>query len=67
MFLFRRTVPAKDIEQAMVRMRVKGGAVVDADSGLEDRASVARDAKGRPLSAVLGMVDLVKGFNSYYR
>lgn len=56
-----------NLEQEMVKMRVKGGAIVDPDSGLEDRASVARDSKGRPLSAVLGMVDLVKGYNSYYR
>ncbi|VDD75788.1 unnamed protein product [Mesocestoides corti] len=56
-----------EIEREMVKMRVKGGAVVDPDSGLVDRASVARDDEGRPLSAVLGMVDLVKGYNSYYR
>ena len=49
------------------RLRVKGGAVVDPASGLEDRASVARDPQGRPLSAVLGMVDLVRGSNSYYK
>lgn len=52
---------------ASQRLRVKGGAVVDPASGLEDRASVARDAHGRPLSAVLGMVDLVRGSNSYYK
>lgn len=48
-------------------MRVKGGAVVDPASGLEDCASVVRDPHGRPLSAVLGMVDLVRGSNSYYK
>ncbi|VDM21710.1 unnamed protein product [Hydatigera taeniaeformis] len=48
-------------------MRVKGGAVVDPASGLEDCASVTRDRHGRPLSAVLGMVDLLRGSNSYYK
>ncbi len=66
-FLDKKLTTNKDLEQEMVLMRVKGGAVVDPDSGLEDRASVARDSKGRALSAVLGMVDLVKGYNSYYR
>ncbi len=66
-FLAKKRTTNKDLEQEMVLMRVKGGAVVDPDSGLEDRASVARDSKGRARSAVLGMVDLVKGYNSYYR
>ncbi|KAL5965047.1 Poly ADP-ribose polymerase 1 [Taenia solium] len=57
----------KGSSDALQRMRVKGGAVVDPASGLEDCASVARDSYGRPLSAVLGMVDLVRGSNSYYK
>ncbi|CDS36610.1 poly ADP ribose polymerase 1 [Echinococcus multilocularis] len=66
----RRTLVETSAEggnDALKRMRVKGGAVVDPASGLEDRASVARDTHGRPLSAVLGMVDLVRGSNSYYK
>ncbi|VDK42567.1 unnamed protein product [Taenia asiatica] len=57
----------KGSSDSLQRMRVKGGAVVDPASGLEDCASVARDSYGRPLSAVLGMVDLVRGSNSYYK
>ncbi|VDL18528.1 unnamed protein product [Hymenolepis diminuta] len=49
------------------KMLVKGGAVVDPDSGLEDCASVATDFDGRLLTAVLGLVDLVRGSNSYYK
>ncbi|KAL5102686.1 Poly ADP-ribose polymerase 1 [Taenia crassiceps] len=58
---------AKCGSDTLQRMRVKGGVVVDPASGLEDRASVARDPRGHPLSAVLGMVDLVRGSNSYYK
>nr|VZH97926.1 unnamed protein product [Spirometra erinaceieuropaei] len=57
----------QEMREAVVKMRIKGGAVVDPDSGMEDIASVLKDSKGRPLSAILGMVDLVKGVNSYYR
>lgn len=48
-------------------MLVKGGAVVDPDSGLDNCASVATDFDGRLLTAVLGLVDLVRGSNSYYK
>ncbi|KAF6773038.1 hypothetical protein AHF37_07707 [Paragonimus kellicotti] len=51
----------------LARFKLKGGAVVDPDSGLDNRASVLKDAKGTPMSAVLGMVDLVKGSNSFYK
>ncbi|KAF5405982.1 Poly [ADP-ribose] polymerase [Paragonimus heterotremus] len=51
----------------LARFKLKGGAVVDPDSGLDHRASVLKDAKGTPMSAVLGMVDLVKGSNSFYK
>uniref|UniRef100_Q566G1 Poly [ADP-ribose] polymerase n=1 Tax=Xenopus laevis TaxID=8355 RepID=Q566G1_XENLA len=50
-----------------MRLKFKGGAAVDPESGLESKATVMRDAKGTPMTAVLGMVDLVKGYNSYYR
>ncbi|KAF7260628.1 hypothetical protein EG68_01787 [Paragonimus skrjabini miyazakii] len=51
----------------LARFKLKGGAVVDPDSGLDHRASVLKDARGTPMSAVLGMVDLVKGSNSFYK
>ncbi|KER21130.1 hypothetical protein T265_10490 [Opisthorchis viverrini] len=51
----------------VIKCTFKGGAVVDPESGLESRASVMRDSMGKPMSAVLGMVDLVKGSNSFYR
>ncbi|KAF8560666.1 hypothetical protein P879_00606 [Paragonimus westermani] len=51
----------------LARFKLKGGAVVDPDSGLDHRASVLKDTKGTPMTAVLGMVDLVKGSNSFYK
>lgn len=53
----------------MMRMKIKGGAVVDPDSGMEDEAHVLCDPKDKkePLSCVLGMVDIMKGTNSYYK
>lgn len=48
-------------------MLVKGGAIVDPDSGLDHCASVVTDSDGRRLTAVLGLVDLVRGSNSYYK
>lgn len=53
----------------MMRMKIKGGAVVDPDSGMEDEAHVLFDPKNKkePLSCVLGMVDIMRGTNSYYK
>lgn len=48
------------------KMKVKGGAAVDPDSGLEDKAHLLQD-KGDPFNAVLNMVDIQKGTNSYYK
>nr|CDS27075.1 poly (ADP ribose) polymerase 1 [Hymenolepis microstoma] len=53
--------------RVLQKMLVKGGAVVDPDSGLDHCASVATDSNGRLLTAVLGLVDLVRGSNSYYK
>ena len=47
-------------------MKLKGGAAVDPDSELEDTAHVLEE-RGEIYNAVLGMVDIVKGTNSYYK
>ncbi|CAH8604626.1 unnamed protein product [Heterobilharzia americana] len=54
-------------DQEMMRMTLKNGAVVDPQSELENKASVLKDEKGEFMTAVLGMVDLVKGSNSFYK
>ena len=54
------------VVEKKVKMSVKGGAVVDPDSGLEDVAHVL-EVKGEVYNAVLGMVDITRGTNSYYK
>ncbi|NWW02510.1 PARP1 polymerase, partial [Oreocharis arfaki] len=49
-----------------MKLTVKGGAAVDPDSGLEDSAHVLEKG-GKIFSATLGLVDIVKGTNSYYK
>ncbi|XP_044292076.1 poly [ADP-ribose] polymerase 1 [Varanus komodoensis] len=49
-----------------MKLTVKGGAAVDPDSGLEDSAHVFEKG-GKNFSATLGLVDIVKGTNSYYK
>ncbi|KAJ8009696.1 hypothetical protein DPEC_G00094190 [Dallia pectoralis] len=49
-----------------MKMTVKGGAAVDPDSGLENSAHVL-DQNGKIFSATLGLVDIVRGTNSYYK
>lgn len=49
-----------------VTMKVKGGAAVDPDSGLEDTASVFRENKSI-YNAILNAVDVQGGKNSYYK
>ncbi|XP_060772355.1 poly [ADP-ribose] polymerase 1 [Neoarius graeffei] len=49
-----------------MKLTVKGGAAVDPDSGLEDCAHVL-DQNGKIYSATLGLVDIVRGTNSYYK
>ncbi|KAI0222771.1 Poly [ADP-ribose] polymerase 1 [Lamellibrachia satsuma] len=58
--LFTKSVPST------MKMTVKGGAAVDPDSGLEDKAHVLK-VKDELYNAVLGLVDLVRGTNSYYK
>ncbi|XP_021365761.1 poly [ADP-ribose] polymerase 1-like isoform X2 [Mizuhopecten yessoensis] len=55
----------KSVPKTM-KMTVKGGAAVDPDSGLEDAAHTLED-KGNIYNAVLGMVDVVRGTNSFYK
>ncbi|ELT93548.1 hypothetical protein CAPTEDRAFT_223861 [Capitella teleta] len=57
---FTKSIPDK------VKMTVKGGAAVDPDSGLENVAHVLEE-KGTPFNAVLGLVDIARGTNSYYK
>lgn len=57
---FTKSVPST------MKMKVKGGAAVDPDSGLEDSAHIV-DRKGEIFNSVLGLVDVVKGTNSYYK
>ncbi|TNN08103.1 Poly [ADP-ribose] polymerase 1 isoform 1 [Schistosoma japonicum] len=56
-----------DDDQEMMRMTMKNGAVVDPQSELVNKATVLKDEKGEFMTAVLGMVDLVKGSNSFYK
>lgn len=49
-----------------MKLTVKGGAAVDPDSGLENSAHVL-EQHGKMYSATLGLVDIVRGTNSYYK
>lgn len=49
-----------------VRLTVKGSAAVDPESELEDSHHVLEE-RGVVWNAVLGLVDIVKGTNSYYK
>lgn len=49
-----------------LKLTLKGGGVVDPDSGLEDKAHVLK-AKDGLYSVVLGIVDIQQGRNSYYK
>ncbi|XP_042855321.1 poly [ADP-ribose] polymerase 1-like isoform X2 [Penaeus japonicus] len=57
---FTKSMPDKQ------KIKLKGGAAVDPDSGLEDRAHVYKGGK-KNYNCVLGMVDIVRGTNSYYK
>ncbi|KAL5008566.1 hypothetical protein ScPMuIL_014147 [Solemya velum] len=58
--MFTKKVPAT------LKMKLKGGAAVDPDSELADTAHVIED-KSDIYNAVLGLVDIVKGTNSFYK
>uniref|UniRef100_A0A669CMS2 Poly [ADP-ribose] polymerase n=1 Tax=Oreochromis niloticus TaxID=8128 RepID=A0A669CMS2_ORENI len=49
-----------------MKLTVKGGAAVDPDSGLENSAHVL-EQNGKMYSATLGLVDIIRGTNSYYK
>ncbi|EFX75651.1 hypothetical protein DAPPUDRAFT_55885 [Daphnia pulex] len=49
-----------------LKLKLKGGGVVDPDSGLEDKAHVLKTKNGL-YSVVLGIVDIQGGRNSYYK
>ncbi|PVD25807.1 hypothetical protein C0Q70_13469 [Pomacea canaliculata] len=51
---------------ATMKMTVKGGAAIDPDSGLADIAHVIQN-KGDLYTAVLGLVDITRGTNSFYK
>ena len=50
-----------------VKLTVKGGAAVDPESELEDTHHVLQDKAGVLHTAVLGLVDITRGTNSYYK
>ncbi|XP_070578606.1 poly [ADP-ribose] polymerase 1-like [Ptychodera flava] len=54
----------KDVDK--LKMMVKGGAAVDPDSGLQATAHVY-NVKDLVYNATLGMVDIMKGTNSFYK
>ena len=49
-----------------MKLKLKGGGVVDPDSGLEDNAHVLK-VKETLYSVVLGVVDIQHDRNSYYK
>ncbi|XP_041351454.1 poly [ADP-ribose] polymerase 1-like [Gigantopelta aegis] len=51
---------------ATMKMKVKGGAAVDPDSGMAETAHVIQEG-GSIYNAVLGLVDIVRGTNSFYK
>uniref|UniRef100_A0A8D0DDF5 Poly [ADP-ribose] polymerase n=1 Tax=Sander lucioperca TaxID=283035 RepID=A0A8D0DDF5_SANLU len=54
------------VKSKKMKLTVKGGAAVDPDSGLENSAHVLEQS-GKMYSATLGLVDIVRGTNSYYK
>jgi hypothetical protein len=51
-----------------VKFKLKGGAVVDPETGLEDDGHVLLEEETKqPFTAVLGLVDVINGANSYYK
>uniref|UniRef100_A0A674AVF7 Poly [ADP-ribose] polymerase n=1 Tax=Salmo trutta TaxID=8032 RepID=A0A674AVF7_SALTR len=62
----KRVKEEEGTESEKMKLTVKGGAAVDPDSGLENSAHVL-DQNGKIFSATLGLVDIVRGTNSYYK
>ncbi|XP_067841290.1 poly [ADP-ribose] polymerase 1 [Heptranchias perlo] len=61
-----KQVEGSSKSEKKMKLTVKGGGAVDPDSGLEDSAHVFEQS-GRILSATLGLVDITRGTNSYYK
>lgn len=57
---FTKSIPDKQ------KIKLKGGAAVDPDSGMEDVAHVY-ERGSKIYNCVLGMVNIMKGTNSYYK
>ena len=58
------------IDQSMpksMKLKLKGGAYVDPESGLEDKAHVYKTGQDELYSVVLGAVNIKEGKNSYYK
>ena len=49
-----------------MKLTLKGGGVVDPESGVEDKTHVLK-TKENMYSVVLGLVDIKQGKNSYYK
>uniref|UniRef100_A0AAZ3QHC3 Poly [ADP-ribose] polymerase n=1 Tax=Oncorhynchus tshawytscha TaxID=74940 RepID=A0AAZ3QHC3_ONCTS len=62
----KRVKEEEGTESEKMKLTVKGGAAVDPDSCLENSAHVL-DQNGKIFSATLGLVDIVRGTNSYYK
>ncbi|KAF6073567.1 poly(ADP-ribose) polymerase 1 [Phyllostomus discolor] len=60
------SAPPVNKSEKTMKLTLKGGAAVDPDSGLEHSAHVLEKG-GKVFSATLGLVDIVKGTNSYYK
>ncbi|KAL8613750.1 hypothetical protein ACOMHN_029607 [Nucella lapillus] len=58
---FTKSVPST------VKMTVKGGAAVDPESGLAETTHVLKEKGGDLYTAVLGLVDVARGTNSFYK
>ena len=57
---FTKSMPEK------LKVKLKGGVAVEPDSGLEDAAHVLKEGD-TVWNAVLGLVDLVRGTNAFYK
>ncbi|CAF3932114.1 unnamed protein product, partial [Rotaria sp. Silwood1] len=67
-FIAKSPAQSKRFIPEKVTMKLKDGAAVDPDSGLEETCHVLKDPEtGGIFTAVLNMVDVARGTNSYYK
>ncbi|CAF1030292.1 unnamed protein product [Rotaria sordida] len=65
---FKSVGRSKQFIPGKVTMKLNDGVAVDPDSGLEETCHVLKDSKtGGIFTAVLGMVDITRDTNSYYK